>query len=189
MLEKLLERTVERFLAVPISECEQFEKSFGIIIKKPNYFMKPMPQLFTGEFEQLDTDKQYVFSELVQQLNPNSATKMMSHEGEIYEVVHVIGPAGLSFEQCSVRQPAAGMHVSPFQERYKKGETFLAVDSDSPNEINKPRGFYHQLINFNTNIISLAHILIIAEKQMAVKDGKIMKYGINRPPNSYKPTG
>lgn len=183
-----LEKIAEQFLVVPLNECEKSERDFGTIIKKPNYFLKPMLHwLFTEElFKELNPDKQYVFSELIQKLNPDSATGMRSHEGEIYEIVRVIESA-MVFEHCRVKPLRAGAHIGSTRQMYMKGQIFLAVDSDRHGANNLPFGFYHRLINDEKDI-SLSHILIIAEKQMAVKDGKIMKYGINRPPNSYKPT-
>jgi hypothetical protein len=34
-------------------------------------------------------------------------------------------------------------------------------------------------------VINLSHIVLVAEKEMAVKDGVLMRYGINRPPNTW----
>ncbi len=178
-----LDSIAEQYLAVPIAECEKSKREFGVIIKKPNYFQRPFPQL-NEKLKLLSYDKHYVFSEMLLALNPKSTTTMMSHEGELYEIVQVLGPAPLNYVAHYFRVDPKIIMNFP-EEKHNSRETFFAIDSNHLDGNNLPEGFYHQLKNPSKSEFSLAHILLIAGKRWAIKDGQLMKYGINRPPNSY----
>ena len=176
-----LEELVKNFLGVPLSECEPSPRNFGLIIKKPNE-MKKLPGGLEISFgvqtqhmvEALKKDKVYVISELILALNPHSETAMMSHEGEVYELVKV-----LHGELDFVHQTDSQIHIWD----YSAGSMFLSVRPVRESRL--PIGFYHQLKNPNREL-ALAYIMAVAEKKMGFKNGKPLKYGLNRPPNSYK---
>jgi hypothetical protein len=175
-----LEEIVKDFLGVPLSECEPSPRDFGLIIKKPNEITK-LPVGLDVSFgtqtqtmvEALKKDEAYVISELILALNPNSATAMMSHEGEVYELVKV-----LHGELDFAHQSESQIHIWD----YSAGHMFLSVRPGQ--NLQLPIGFYHQLKNPNMEL-AVAYIMTIAEKKMGFKDGKPLKYGLNRPPNTY----
>jgi hypothetical protein len=177
-----LEELVNHFLAVPLSECESSRRAFGLIIKKPNEMRKLPGGVLSISFgvqtqnmvEALKKGETYVISELILALNPNSETVMMSHEGEVYELVKVLH-GDLDF----VHQTESQMHIW----NYSEGSMFLSVRPSK--NLPSPIGFYHQLKNPSQKL-SLAYIATIAEKELGFKDGKPLKYGLNRPPNTYK---
>ncbi len=176
-----LEEIVKNFLGVPLSECEPSPRDFGLIIKKPNE-VKKLPNGLKISFgtqtqsmvEALKKDKVYVASELILALNPNSKTAMMSHEGEVYELVKV-----LHGELDFIRQEDSQIHIWD----YSAGHMFLSVRPGQ--NLQQPIGFYHQLRNPNKEL-AVAYIMTVAEKKLGFKDGKPLKYGLNRPPNTYK---
>jgi hypothetical protein len=175
-----LEEIVREFLGMPLSECEPSPRDFGLIIKKPNE-IKKLPDGLKISFgaqsqemvEALKKDKMYVISELILALNPNSATAMMSHEGEVYELVKV-----LHGELDFAHQSESQIHIWD----YSAGHMFLSVRPGQ--NLQLPIGFYHQLKNPNKEL-AVAYIMTVAEKKMGFKDGKPLKYGLNRPPNTY----
>jgi len=208
-----LKETAEFYLATPIEECDISYRDFGVIVKKPNYFQKVMPRMYcfgnhlsaasvdsriydyefgTTESDDrlvLDRHKQYVLSEIFLCLFPEASTVMMSHEGELFELVEVVGPGEM---KLITGQPDGTKNQ--YIPRYLAGSSFFSVEpkinflpSNFSNLGNETLfGFYHQLHNPDTDALELAHILMIAEKGMAMKDGNPMKYGINRPPNTWK---
>ena len=165
---------------MPLNECEPSPRDFGLIIKKPNEVKKlPSDGLYisfgvhTQKMFEL-RNKQYVLSELILALNLRSETTMMSHEGEVYELVKV-----LYGEVDFVHQEDSKIYVWD----YSTGHMFLSVRPG--HNIQRPIGFYHQLKNPNKELAG-AYIMTVAEKKMGFKDGKLLKYGLNRPPNTYK---
>jgi len=176
-----LEELVKNFLGVPLSKCEPSPRDFGLIIRKPNE-MKKLPsglEISFGVrtqnmFEALKKDRTYVLSELLLALNPNSETVMMSHEGEVYELVKV-----LHGELDFVHQTDSQIHIWD----YSAGHMFLSVRPGQ--NLQLPIGFYHQLKNPNMGL-AVAYIMTVAEKKMGFNGSKPLKYGLNRPPNSYK---
>lgn len=164
--------------------CELSPRGFGLIVRKPNE-IKKLPQGLNafGNDEQrvyaaLDKNKEYCVSEIVNILNPKSETPMMSHEGEIYELVKVLyGNVNYIEDTKDTR--------GILSENYHAGQIFISVCTVLGVRI--PSGFYHQLKN-QTEKLSLMHVITIAKKSLAMKNGKVLKYGFNRPSNSYKPT-
>lgn len=177
-----LREMAEVYFKIPAGDCNFSQRDFGVIVKKPNYFLRGMSSLkpSLAISDALEPNKHYVFSEMLQALNPMAETVMMSHEGEIYELVDVIGPHSIDFIEV---QDDPEMGRSVIKTRYRPGSTFLSVE---PSIRKLPFGFYHRIANGSDEGLSIAHILVIAEKSMAIKDGQLMKYGINRPPNSYR---
>jgi len=182
-----IKETAEFHLATPFEECESSRRDFGVIVKKPNYVQKPISGLYDKQLV-LDTNKPYVFSEMLLCLDPGTATVMMSHEGEILELVGVLGPDDVIYRTAYFPGCEKTSHS------FRQGESFFSIRPKFP-EPNQHRnrealvadsfeGFYHQLDNPN-NILNLSHIILVAERQMAVKDGKLMRFGINRPPNTW----
>jgi len=188
--------TAEFYLATPFKNCETTSRDFGLIVKRPNYFQKPVPRLLCHNHESMegldlddrevaiDRNKQYVISEILLCIDPHEMTTMMSHEGELFEAVEVIGPSGLIYRTAP--RPRTNSTGQPFE----RGESFFAVKprfgykpSQNPTE-ESFEGFYHRLENPN-GITNLSHIVLLAEKEMAMKDGKLMKFGISRPPNTW----
>lgn len=181
--ELSIRRIAQMFLATPVKECQVSERDFGGIIKKPNYFQRPIKGLYNG-FNVLNQDRQYLISEMLLVLNPKKSTPMMSHEGELYELVRVIGPGNINYKTHMWLDNRVMM--SNYKQHYLSGEVFRSVNANNmPN--GEPDGFYHSLANPD-NVKSLAHIITIAEKRLGFKDGKRLEFGLNRPPNSYKPT-
>ena len=177
-----LEELVKNFLGVPLSKCEPSPRDFGLIIKKPNEVKKFPNGLYVSfgaqtqlMFEVLKRSKPYVISELILALNPHSETAMMSHEGEVYELVKVLHGT-LDF----VHQTESQSHIW----NYSAGHMFLSVRPGR--NLQLPIGFYHQLKNPNREL-AVAYIMAVAEKKMGLKNGKPLKYGLNRPLNTYKP--
>ena len=180
--DKGLQETAEFYLTTPYGECEPSPRDFGIIIRRPNYFQNPISELY-GNLP-LDENKQYVLSEILLCLKPQASTVMMSHEGELVEVVKNIGPDILDYNEAYLN--TSGRHSrsayrgdSFFSVKPKSGVTSL--HKASPADID---GFFHQLKNPG-NVINLSHIILVAEKEMAIKNGEVMRYGINIPPNTW----
>jgi len=191
--------TIEFHLAVPIGECDLSPRDFGMIVRKPNYFHKPIPRLlcfhnyesaegFDLDYRELpiDRSKRYVLSEILIFLNPRAQTTMMSHEGEIFEAVDVIGPGGLTFRTADV---IGGKKTSKM---FQAGESFFSVRPKSHYKSNQTKpasesfdGFYHRLEN-PASILNISHIALMAEMRMAMNNVEFMKYGIKRPPNTWK---
>jgi hypothetical protein len=200
LTDRGLRETAEFYLATPIEECELSSRDFGVIVKKPNCFQKPITRLFcfhnyeSGEGFELDDKElaidrniQYVFSEILLCLSPNASTTMMSHEGELFEVAEVVGPENLIY------RTACSPGTNKVNQSFQKGESFFAVRPAHGYRLGqkseKPlgelfEGFYHRIEN-PRSVINLSHIVLVAEKEMAVKDGVLMRYGINRPPNTW----
>jgi hypothetical protein len=179
-----LRDTAAHWLFATPSECEYTEREFGVIAKAQNAIFEPRGDVTIGFVRKKLTipydeikSKDLVLSEIFLALNPGASTTMMSHEGEIYECVGVVDGTMEHVEDVNG-------HNGLSSETYRTGDIFFSVNS-SPSVVS--HGFYHQLRNLNVVGLALSKITTLAEKNLAMKDGKFMKYGFNRPPNSYKP--
>jgi hypothetical protein len=181
--DKGLQETAEFYLTTPYGECEKSSRDFGVIIGRPNYFQTPISRLY--EDLTLDENKQCVLSEILICLKPEKSTTMISHEGELAEVVKNIGPESLVYRKADFRG------AEKTSKRFERGESFFSVQPKfsyrsnlheaSPADID---GFFHQLEN-PSDIINLSHIILVAEREMAIKNGEVIRCGINRPPNTW----
>lgn len=174
--------TAEHYLKAPFSECSPFITDFGAVARKRNK-VRLFPDAVTirfGKMSQtlgacLDENKPYLISELFLALNPTARTQMSSHEYEIYELIKLIS-GDITYIEHNKQIPENTALVSgKHRTVHKEGDMFLSVCSDLFGQM--PSGFYHRLENISEDTISLAHILLIAERELAMKDGKLMRYG------------
>jgi len=166
-----------------LENCQLSKRDFGIVVKKPNKVLPLISNLSNPGFPVVK--KEYVVSESIMMLRANASTPMMSHEGEIFEVVGNIGPADIGYTEGFLGKN----HFTA--RRHEPGEYFFSVNTKYNPVLGKygVEGFYHSLRALDGKSISISKITTVVDSDVAMKDGKLIEYGINRPPNTWKPVG
>lgn len=157
-------------------------RPFGMIFKDRNYsfdfFMDEYPQ---EKFRALNPSKDYVISEMLLKLDSHESTVMMSHEKEVYEIAEVLHPA-YAIMQTGLRPEETRRFEIPLRTPVRIVDSDVMVEDGSRM---LPYGFYHKLENPHAHDI-LVHITTIAEWELCLdKNGVPLKYGFNRPSNSW----